>query len=146
QLHPPRRHVQSCAVKEKTRGTTKGWRQFFQFNSLHPLLRQIARVRIDATSPDLLFDFGYDLIRRTSCGQPHASASLPAQCLAACSSATSITLNPPRNWGFGTYGPLVNINVPLVASAQKAAAGSSSKPRQTHRRPPPSFLPRPLWP
>src|SRR6185312_9399350 len=38
-------------MKEKARDTTKGWRQLFQFNSLRPLLRQIARVRIDATSP-----------------------------------------------------------------------------------------------
>ena len=35
--------------------------------------------------------------RRTSCGQPQASAILPAHMVAASSSATSTTANPPRN-------------------------------------------------
>ena len=35
--------------------------------------------------------------RRTSCGQPQASAILPAHILAVSSSATSTTVNPPRN-------------------------------------------------
>ncbi len=74
--------------------------------------------------------FGY-LTRRTSCGQPQASANLPAHCLAACLSATSITANPPRNWGFRIYGPSVKVSVPLVASALKAFSGSSSSPRET---------------
>jgi hypothetical protein len=37
------------------------------------------------------------LNRRTSWGQPHASAILPAHILAASSSATSTTVSPPRN-------------------------------------------------
>ena len=40
---------------------------------------------------------GCGLKRRTSWGQPHASAILPAHILAASSSATSTTANPPRN-------------------------------------------------
>ena len=40
---------------------------------------------------------GRGLKRRTSWGQPHASAILPAHILAASSSATSTTVSPPRN-------------------------------------------------
>lgn len=40
---------------------------------------------------------GCGLKRRTSWGQPHACAILPAHILAASSSATSTTANPPRN-------------------------------------------------
>ncbi len=40
---------------------------------------------------------GCDPKRRTSWGQPHASAILPAHIFAASSSGTSTTANPPRN-------------------------------------------------
>ncbi len=62
---------------------------------------------------------GCGLNRRTSWGQPHASAILPAHILAASSSATSTTVSPPRNSLVSTKGPSVNVNVPLVASALK---------------------------
>ena len=60
---------------------------------------------------------GCGLKRRTSWGQPHASAILPAHILAASSSATSTMANPPRNSLVSTYGPSVIITAPLVASA-----------------------------
>lgn len=41
--------------------------------------------------------WGWGLKRRTSWGQPHASATLPAHILAVSSSATSTSANPPRN-------------------------------------------------
>src|SRR5262245_1725572 len=51
------------------------------------------------------------LNRRTSWGQPHASAILPAHILAASSSATSTTVSPPRNSLVSTKGPSVNVSV-----------------------------------
>ena len=48
-------------------------------------------------TPPGSLDLGLRLKRRTSCGQPHASATLPAHILAASSSATSTTAKPPKN-------------------------------------------------
>src|SRR5262249_13002978 len=68
---------------------------------------------------------------RTSWGQPHASASLPAHILAASSLATSTTVSPPSHSLVSAYGPSVNSNVPLVASALKTGPFSSRPPANT---------------
>src|SRR5262245_19670679 len=66
--------------------------------------------------------------RRTSCGQPQATAIFPAHSRAASSSATSTTAKPPRCSLLSTYGPSVNRGVPLDASALNTGAASSSPP------------------
>src|SRR4051794_9171687 len=50
---------------------------------------------------------GWGLKRRTSWGQPQASATLPAQNLAVSSSGTLTRAKPPRNSLVSTYGPSV---------------------------------------
>src|SRR5580692_11434338 len=69
--------------------------------------------------------------RRTSCGQPQATATFPAHSRAASSSATSTTVKPPRCSLDSTYGPSVNSGVPLDASTLKTGAASSRPPRKT---------------
>jgi DNA-binding transcriptional LysR family regulator len=66
--------------------------------------------------------------RRTSCGQPQATAIFPAHSRAASSSATSTTAKPPRCSLDSMNGPSVNSGVPLEASTLNTGAASSRPP------------------
>src|ERR1035438_93292 len=66
--------------------------------------------------------------RRTSCGQPQATAIFPAHSRAASSSATSTTAKPPRCSLVSTNGPSVNSGVPLDASTLNTGTASSRPP------------------
>ena len=65
---------------------------------------------------------------RTSCGQPQAIASLPAQNFAASCPETSTTVKPPRYSGALEYRPSLNCSSPLMLLALKALLRSSSTP------------------
>ncbi|MCU1658926.1 MAG: hypothetical protein JWO57_3582 [Pseudonocardiales bacterium] len=66
--------------------------------------------------------------RRTSCGQPQATANFPAHSRAASSSATSTTAKPQRCSLVSMNGPSVNSGVPLDASTLNTGAASSRPP------------------
>ena len=68
------------------------------------------------------------LKRRTSCGQPHPSATLPAHERADSSSGTSTMVSPPSHSLVSAKGPSVKTNSPLVASALAASSSSSTSP------------------
>src|SRR5580693_607600 len=69
--------------------------------------------------------------RRTSCGQPQATAIFPAHIRAASSSATSTTVKPPRCSFVSANGPSVISGMPLDASTLNTGAASSRPPRKT---------------
>jgi len=66
--------------------------------------------------------------RRTSCGQPQATAIFPAQSRASSLSATSTTAKPPMCSLVSVNGPSVNNGVPLDASTLNTGAVSSRPP------------------
>jgi len=66
--------------------------------------------------------------RRTSCGQPQATAIFPAQTRAASSSSTSMTANPPRTSFASANGPSVNTGAPVEASTLNTGAPLSRPP------------------
>src|SRR5579859_4114574 len=66
--------------------------------------------------------------RCTSCGQPTATAILPAQFRASASSGTSTTANPPRCSLVSTNGPSVKMGEPLLGSTLHTAVDASRPP------------------
>src|SRR5436190_22364447 len=66
--------------------------------------------------------------RCTSCGQPTATAILPAQYRASASSGTSTTAKPPRCSLVSTYGPSVNTGAPLLGSTLHTTVDASRPP------------------
>src|SRR6185312_3330995 len=66
--------------------------------------------------------------RCTSCGQPTATATLPAQYRAAASSGTSTTAKPPRCSLVSVNGPSVKTGEPLPGSTLHTAVDASRPP------------------
>src|SRR5499427_5502244 len=66
--------------------------------------------------------------RCTSCGQPTATATRPAQYRAAASSGTSTTAKPPRCSLVSTNGPSVKTGEPLLGSTLHTTVEASRPP------------------